>query len=249
MYYVYLLQSQEKPQSFYIGSTNNPQRRLAQHNGDLAAGGAFRTKREGYRPWKMVMLCVGFHSKIAALQFEHAWQHSHLTRHIEDKLSHSNSIHIKLANLKKLLGSEGFRRWNISVYILDRSIYKSWCLNRYGVQTPEYLRMDVLEVELSEFMKVIEEKDEKLVGSKKNTEEGEEDKDEERSLNQSCSLCSNDITTEDFQAQFCTCYHCQTQFHVICLARSFTSDLLPVKGSCSRCNKILYWLDLMRSVR
>jgi predicted GIY-YIG superfamily endonuclease len=66
-YAVYLLRSQRHPSSLYVGSTPNPRRRLAQHNG-TSRGGALRTRRAA--PWDMVCLVQGFPSSVAALQFE-----------------------------------------------------------------------------------------------------------------------------------------------------------------------------------
>ncbi|KAI9370745.1 hypothetical protein BJX61DRAFT_514262 [Aspergillus egyptiacus] len=83
-YCCYLLRSTGTGYSrpaLYIGSTPDPARRLAQHNG-LVKGGARKTANEKRRPWEMVMLVEGFTSRIAALQFEWAWQHPAATRHL-----------------------------------------------------------------------------------------------------------------------------------------------------------------------
>ncbi|KAL4942919.1 hypothetical protein BDV06DRAFT_211490 [Aspergillus oleicola] len=84
-YCCYLLRSlgtgyKTRKTALYIGSTPDPARRLAQHNG-LAKGGACKTADEKRRPWEMVIVVEGFTSHIAALQFEWAWQHPAATRH------------------------------------------------------------------------------------------------------------------------------------------------------------------------
>ncbi|PWN39289.1 hypothetical protein IE81DRAFT_343441 [Ceraceosorus guamensis] len=90
-YAVYLLRSLASSNSTktYIGSSPDPARRKRQHNGQLT-GGAWKT-RTG-RPWETVAVVWGFGSKIAALQFEWAWQKPHLSRHLRSRLpvNHTN---------------------------------------------------------------------------------------------------------------------------------------------------------------
>jgi putative endonuclease len=61
-YYVYILQSQ-KNQQFYIGSSNDPDNRLAGHN----RGNTKSTSR--YRPWKLVFT-QKYDSKAKAIHIE-----------------------------------------------------------------------------------------------------------------------------------------------------------------------------------
>jgi structure-specific endonuclease subunit SLX1 len=70
---VYLLTSADRRHT-YIGCSNNHQRRLRQHNGELT-GGARSTQR--HRPWTTSMLVRGFHTRHDALVFERAWKRTH----------------------------------------------------------------------------------------------------------------------------------------------------------------------------
>jgi len=149
-YCCYLLRSSVRHSSIYIGSTPNPSRRLAQHNGK-SKGGAVRTSRLSLRPWEMVCVVTGFPSNIAALQFEWAWHNAHLTRHIssDDRISHATtklrldrktgktrkkvgrprtSMTDKLSNLQLLLRAGYFGRWPLEVKFFNERVFQMWKL-------------------------------------------------------------------------------------------------------------------------
>lgn len=56
--------------SSYVGCTNNLERRLRQHNGEIT-GGARATKGKA---WKRILSVTGFPDQQSALQFEWAWK-------------------------------------------------------------------------------------------------------------------------------------------------------------------------------
>lgn len=63
MKYVYILQSEDQPDRFYVGSTLDLQRRLAEHN----AGNSIHTNK--YRPWKVkTYLAFDDHGKADAFE-------------------------------------------------------------------------------------------------------------------------------------------------------------------------------------
>jgi predicted GIY-YIG superfamily endonuclease len=61
-----------------VGVTNNMDRRLRQHNGQLS-GGAKYTSSTGRQPWHVVCTITGFRGKVEALQFEWALHHAQRT--------------------------------------------------------------------------------------------------------------------------------------------------------------------------
>ncbi|KAL1589555.1 Structure-specific endonuclease subunit SLX1 [Cladosporium halotolerans] len=149
-YACYLLRSTIRHASLYVGSTPNPVRRLKQHNGEVK-GGAVKTSRDSLRPWEMALLVTGFPSKIAALQFEWAWQNTHITRHISSTARISRTkqtsksrispktgrarkrpprprlcLTDRLANLHLLLGARSFERWPLRVTFYAEDVWRVW---------------------------------------------------------------------------------------------------------------------------
>ncbi|KAL9936110.1 hypothetical protein V8E36_004952 [Tilletia maclaganii] len=142
----------------YVGSTPNPPRRLKQHNGILALGGARRT-RYG-RPWRMDVLVHGFPSRIAALMFEWAWQHPHLSRTLRHSPPHPRAGQplfpavrrvsgrarrfkshppfttalFRIVVLRALLQSEPFSSWSLQLKFLAEWAWVAW--NRLDAQSP-----------------------------------------------------------------------------------------------------------------
>lgn len=146
-YCCYLLRSTIRHSSVYVGSSPDPARRLAQHNGRVQ-GGAARTSRASLRPWEMTCIVAGFPSNIAALQFEWAWHNAHLTRHITptERISFATtrtktsktgkttrrpgrprtSLMDKLSNLHILLRTPYFSKWPLELRFFNEEVYRSW---------------------------------------------------------------------------------------------------------------------------
>ncbi|PWW74400.1 hypothetical protein C7212DRAFT_299133, partial [Tuber magnatum] len=168
-YCVYLLRSTVRPTAFYLGSTPDPRRRLAQHNGETK-GGAERTSRGHLRPWEMTCIVYGFTSAVAALQFEWAWQHPDKTSKINESERISKSVRREtssgrtkiltphmgmkalLANLHLLLRVPAFARWPLSVRFFTEDLYLAWevyCRTERGPSNAVEVKLDLRKRERS----------------------------------------------------------------------------------------------------
>jgi len=86
-----------RPQRTYVGITNNFQRRLRQHNGELVGGAKYT--RIG-RPWERLVTIEGFTCKQESMQFEWMW------KHLKKKNSKGGTIATRFDKLYSLLQKE-----------------------------------------------------------------------------------------------------------------------------------------------
>ncbi|PKC57172.1 GIY-YIG-domain-containing protein [Rhizophagus irregularis] len=121
-YCCYLLRSlsPKYKQTSYIGSTNDPKRRLRQHNGEIASGAK---KTSNKRPWEMILFVYGFPNHVAALQFEWSWQNPSITRRLqlknrEEFKENDDKLSTSLLALSKMLKDKFWSRWPLHLHIL-----------------------------------------------------------------------------------------------------------------------------------
>ena len=125
-YLCYMLYSMEHGK-IYVGSTNNMQRRLRQHN--KTNQGAKYTKK--YRPWIVAATVRGFSCHKDALSFEWAWQHPQRTRHLKN---------YRLEGLISKCANRCFSNWYKAVYYMcDESYWYQRSIHMECVYAPPLL--------------------------------------------------------------------------------------------------------------
>ncbi|SGZ39394.1 related to Structure-specific endonuclease subunit SLX1 [Hanseniaspora guilliermondii] len=275
-YCVYLLNSLQKKNSTYIGSSNDPVRRLRQHNG-VISGGAYRTKKVANRPWEMCLFVHGFPTKSMALKFEHAWQHCYQSRftkikHQEWAMKKSNNrgLLLKINTLKLLLNNEHFAHFDLEVVVFDtqglNKIQNIWCqevkskfkfddfnfVYKKGLNVQEnYLaKVDHLNSDLSK----ITEENLALVKNFYDTKIAELKflresmaKKQVDDINE-CFICSKNINNISIK-----CYHenCHFKSHFSCIYPKILpeeNDSLVPKTTfkCFNCNNEINWFTLQK---
>lgn len=242
-YCVYLLQSLPKPASFYVGLTPDPARRLRQHNGYITRGGAFRTKKSGFRPWVMVACVCGFPSKVAALQFELALQHPFHSRHILLKISKNArsaaAVHHRMGNIRLLVEAPAFKRLSLEVWIFNDLVHETWNQNRFKIDCgAKVVRLSFDEAFTSTGHGSLHQ----LTSAENSRVEQLLDIE-----NASCFVCEEEV---DVASGVFAC-SCELLFHPRCILQRFlqgSGELIPTKGNCPNCQTAHLWIKVVRQI-
>lgn len=186
------------------------------------------------------MICIvsGFQSKISALQFEHAWQHSYQTRHIptaarvvKNRSGAYGNIHKYIANMRLLLKAPAFKRAPLQVHLFEETARDAWNLNKFqiNVDTPvlEDLRTN----------------EEELIGGgqslpkKQKTEDGH--------LKKSLALVKE---KPDKLIAVCPCTDCTLHEPLVELSKRCFKEqnqLIPIEIKCPECRNPVAWSKLV----
>ncbi|KAI0752628.1 hypothetical protein C8Q80DRAFT_466557 [Daedaleopsis nitida] len=269
-YACYLLKSVRTPRATatYIGSTPSPPRRIRQHNG-LISQGAWKTKYN--RPWIMQMIVYGFPSKLAALQFEWAWQHPHISRHLRDNdgkavFNHSGKFKYLNANVRvarSMVSSHPYDTWPLSVKLFTEEAEKTWNNATKDVGMPP----------LPPGLRVITEL-EGVDGKSGKTGTGRTgpiDVTDELFTSEHlrkasavfssgsdlrCSICHRSVEQDanPLSTALCPTSTCTAVSHLSCLSRHFldadagssNAAIIPRGGTCNSCHSYTLWGDVIR---
>ncbi|KAF8972892.1 hypothetical protein BDZ97DRAFT_1649124, partial [Flammula alnicola] len=266
-YACYLLKSIQTPQSttVYIGSTPSPPRRIRQHNGELTQG-ARKTRLK--RPWVMQMIVHGFPSRLAALQFEWAWQHPHKSRHLRDAGGSiiggraSRLLKKNIAIVRTMIAKHPFNIWPLHVKLFTEEAVKCWnasasandvfplppgftcAVELEGVDGKSGLpgsgRQGPISVDDAEFTSALLAKNTSLMASGQSLE---------------CSICHEPLlnpSTDPLSTTLCPSTGCVAVSHLKCLSEKFLSEepgrtaMIPRGGHCQSCGNYTLWGDVVR---
>lgn len=127
-FYCYILRNSHEPDKnrTYNGFTNDPKKRIRQHNGELV-GGARYTKKFGNSCWEIYALVRGFPDHINALQCEWKIKHPGNKRRRSKKFTGPEG---RIRGLNKVLK---LKKWTNSSTVDNSNInLKVWIVRPYS---------------------------------------------------------------------------------------------------------------------
>ncbi|XP_063286969.1 structure-specific endonuclease subunit slx1-like [Pelobates fuscus] len=231
----------------YIGFTVNPERRIQQHNGGKQKGGAWKTSGRG--PWEMVLIVHGFPNDIAALRFEWAWQHPHVSRrlsHVPRKTKKQSSFDFHLFVLYHMLRVAPWNRLPLTLRWLRQEYHKEL---PPLLQPPLHMPLAFGQVRARPISKAVGDKGRSAAEKGQGEGEAEECNVLREVIPQRCRVCYQKVQGEDDSLH---CFHpgCSLTAHILCLAKLFLQQepehLIPVEGICPSCGHSVLWGDLIR---
>ncbi|GAD92142.1 hypothetical protein PVAR5_0729 [Paecilomyces variotii No. 5] len=265
-YCCYLLRSTVNNGKLYIGSTPNPRRRLAQHNG-FSNGGAKHTAK--LRPWEMVLFVEGFMSRTGALQFEWSWQHTVKCRHVDSEAraaTHAQtgarkskgqpktrtSLASHLGDLHVLLRSTYFRTWPLKVRFFSNDVYRVWqgWSDRVDGLIPD--NMEIISPQHCGSIRSAEAVDSSYNSMRSYLEKAKTVLDDSQNIH--CGLCKELLQLKDQMIVVCPTPSCRSTSHLLCLSSRFlrgsgeADQMVPSEGTCVACEETVQWPMLMREL-
>ncbi|KAH0478290.1 MAG: uncharacterized protein KVP18_002263 [Porospora cf. gigantea A] len=222
---VYLLQSVNRPETSYIGFTNQPKRRLRQHNREIK-GGARKTATS--RPWVMSLVVSGFMSTVQALQFEWSLNNPRRSRLYTTCPKKRKSFSTNVENCIRLLASPKFRALGLDVWLLEESARAAFRKGQAAQLVDTWPLVEMYEASFDAML------------------EGWPEVELEAGFEPSsaCVVCSKDFLVE---RPVLRCRECSGAFHPACLARQ-SSTLVPDKKiECPLCLVDDYWRCWVKS--
>ncbi|CAK5281430.1 unnamed protein product [Mycena citricolor] len=218
----------------------------------------------------MQMIVHGFPSKLAALQFEWAWQHAHISRHLRDDagqalLRRATSLMTQIRTVRMMLSMHPWSMWPLHIKLFTEAAFKGWktvnekgnppplppgftsCVELEGVDGRSGRvgsgRQEPLSVDDAQFTSAYLLKNTELLS----TSNG----------HLTCSICKKEIeeySTTPLQTTLCPTSGCSAVSHLHCLSQDFLSRetentaMVPRGGQCHSCRTYVLWGDVIRGM-